>query len=200
MTLLLPRLLILPCLIVPTAMILFPSMSFADALENLKPKRLEAVRQSVAMLGSLRKEVPRSGPLQEHRANLHVHSHWSHDSVGTVDEIVEAARATGTSVLMFTEHPADYLKRWDELTQIAPHTGISANDAHQNVGFVIRWIEGDKGRLEDALGEKGLDMDLAALPDIEALQKDQQPGDVIYSMFLDRFYCDSLPDLRALRG
>ena len=312
MTNLLPRLLMLLCLIVPTATILVPSMSFADALENLKAERLEAIRQSVAMLASLRKEVPRNGPFQEYRANLHVHSHWSHDSVGTVDEIVKAARATGTSVLMFTEHPADhydffvegnqglkdgvlmipgaemqgflaypkmslrgvsptspqelsdlvcgrngqifvshleermdwqiqgvtgmeiynthadfkdeknlvsalknpfrmlqmaemiqkypqecfaalqnypadYLKRWDELTQIAPHTGISANDAHQNVGFVIRWTEGNKGRLEDALGEKGLDMDLAALPDIEALRKDKQPGDVIYSLFLDRY-------------
>ena len=83
--------------------------------------------------------------------------------------------------------PSDYLKRWDELTQIAPHTGISANDAHQNVGFVIRWTAGDKGRLEDALGEKGLEMDLSALPDIEALRKDKQPGDVIYSLFLDRY-------------
>lgn len=283
-----------------------------DAMENLKPERLAAVRQSVTALRSQRREVPRTGPFQDYRANLHVHSHWSHDSVGTVEEIVAAARSTGTSVLMFTEHPADhydffvdgnqglkdgvlmipgaemqgflaypkmslrgitppspqelsdlicgrdgqifvshleermdwkiegvtgveiynthadfkdeknlmetlrnpfrmiqlagliqeypqesfaalqnypadYLKRWDELTQIAPHTGVSANDAHQNVGFVIRLTEGSKGRLEDAQGENGLELDLAALPDFETLKKDKQPGDVIFSLFLDRY-------------
>ncbi len=288
------------------------STAAADALENLKPERLEAVRQSVAAFREQRTEIPRTGPFQEHRANLHVHSHWSHDSVGTVDEIVAAARATGTSVLMFSEHPADhydffvdgnqglkdgvlmipgaemqgflaypkmslrgvtptspqelsdlirgrdgqifvshleermdwqiqgvtgveiynthadfkdeknmisalknpfrmiqmaelirtypqesfaalqnypsdYLKRWDELNQIAPHTGVSANDAHQNVGFVIRWTAGNKGQLEDALGEKILEMDLAAVPDSEALRKNKQLGDVIFSMYLDRY-------------
>ncbi len=238
-------------LYVALAMTPFTSIVAADGLENLKPERLEAVRRSVATYRTQRTAIPQTGPFQEHRANLHVHSHWSHDSVGTVDEIVAAARATGTSVLMFSEHPADhydfyvdgnqgvtgveiynthadfkdeknlvsalknpfrmiqmaeliqkypqecfaaiqnypadYLKRWDELTQIAPHTGVSANDAHQNVGFVIRWTEGDKGRLEDALGEKGLEMDLSALPDIDALRKDKQPGDVIFSLFLDRY-------------
>jgi len=84
-------------------------------------------------------------------------------------------------------YPSDYLKRWDELNQIAPHTGVSANDAHQNVGFVIRLTAGNKGQLEDALGEKILEMDLAALPDSEALRKDKQPGDVIFSMYLDRY-------------
>ncbi len=33
-------------------------------------------------------------------------------------------------------YPASYLNRWDELCQLAPHTGVSANDAHQNVAFV----------------------------------------------------------------
>ena len=84
-------------------------------------------------------------------------------------------------------YPSDYLKRWDELSQIAPHTGVSANDAHQNVGFVIRWTAGDKGQLEDALGDKILEMDLAAVPDSEALRKNKQLGDVIFSMYLDRY-------------
>lgn len=284
----------------------------ADALEKLTTERLEAVRQSVAAYREQRIDVPGLSPFQEHRANLHVHSHWSHDSVGTVEEIVAAARATGTSVLMFTEHPADhydffreghqgvkddvlmipgaemqgflawptmslrgvtpsspqelsdlirgrdgqvfvshpeermdwqiqgvtgmeiynthadfkdeqnlisalknpfrmmqmaglfrkypqesfaalqnypidYLKRWDELCMIAPHTGISANDAHQNVGLVVRWISGDKGQLESALGERLIEMDLLALPDSENLRKDKQPGDVVFSMFLDRY-------------
>jgi hypothetical protein len=284
----------------------------ADGLEKLKAERLEAVRLSVEVVRSQRVEVPRTDGYQEHRANLHVHSHWSHDSVGTIEEIVAAAKRTGTSVVMFSEHPADhydffidghrglrdgvllipgaemngflayptlslrgvtpkspqelsdlilgrdgqafvshpeermdweiqgvtgmeiynthadfkdeknmisalknpfrmiqlselirkypqecfaslqnyptdYLKRWDQLCMKAPHTGVSANDAHQNVGFVIRWIEGEKGQLEDALGEKLIEMDLAFLPDSENLRKDKKPGDPIFSMYLDRY-------------
>jgi hypothetical protein len=287
-------------------------VAFADALEKLKAERLEAVRLSVESLRNQRVDVPRTNGYQEHRANLHVHSHWSHDSVGTIEEIVAAAKQTGTSVVMFTEHPADhydffvdghrglrdgvllipgaemngflayptfslrgvtpkspqelsdlilgrdgqafvshpeermdweiqgvtgmeiynthadfkdeknmlsalknpfrmiqlselirkypqecfaslqnypadYLKRWDELCLKAPHTGVSANDAHQNVGFVIRWTEGEKGQLEDALGEKLIEMDLAFLPDSENIRKDKKPGDPIFSMYLDRY-------------
>ena len=288
------------------------SAAFADGLEKLKAERLEAVRLSVESLRQQRVDVPRTDGYQEHRANLHVHSHWSHDSVGTIEEIVAAAKRTGTSVVMFSEHPADhydffvdghrglrdgvllipgaemngflayptfslrgvtptspqelsdlilgrdgqafvchpeermdweiqgvtgmeiynthadfkdeknmisalknpfrmiqlselirkypqecfaalqnypadYLKRWDELCLKAPHTGVSANDAHQNVGFVIRWTEGEKGQLEDALGEKLIEMDLAFLPDSENLRKDKKPGDPIFSMYLDRY-------------
>ncbi len=287
-------------------------VAFADGLEKLKAERLEEVRLSVESLRQQRIEVPRTDSFEEHRANLHVHSHWSHDSVGTIEEIVAAAKRTGTSVVMFSEHPADhydffvdghrglregvllipgaemngflayptfslrgvtpkspqelsdlilgrdgqafvshpeermeweiqgvtgmeiynthadfkdeknmisalknpfrmiqlselirkypqecfaalqnypalYLKRWDELCLKAPHTGVSANDAHQNVGFVIRWMEGEKGQLEDALGEKLIDMDLAFLPDSENLRKDKKPGDPIFSMYLDRY-------------
>lgn len=284
----------------------------ADGLEKLKAARLEAVRLSVESLRQQRVEVPLTDDYQEHRANLHVHSHWSHDSVGTIEEIVAAAKRTGTSIVMFTEHPADhydffvdghrglrdgvllipgaemngflayptfslrgvtpkspqelsdlilgrdgqafvshpeermdweiqgvtgmeiynthadfkdeknmisalknpfrmiqlselirkypqesfaalqnyptdYLNRWDELCLKAPHTGVSANDAHQNVGFVIRWTEGEKGQLEDALGQKLIEMDLAFLPDSENLRKDKKPGDPIFSMYLDRY-------------
>jgi hypothetical protein len=284
----------------------------ADALDRLQVERLEAVRQSIDEFRKQRRTIPRDGMFQEHRANLHVHSHWSHDSVGTVEEIVAAAKIVGTSVLMFSEHPADhydfftdghqgvkdgvlmipgaemqgflayptlslrgvtskspqeladlirgregqlfvshpeermdwaiqgvtgmeiynthadfkdekkmiaalknpfrmiqladlikkypqecfaslhnyptdYLKRWDELTQLAPHTGVSANDAHQNVGFAIRWKEDNQGQLEDALGEKLLDLDLSVLPDADSLKENKQPGDTIFSMYLDRY-------------
>ncbi len=284
----------------------------ADALEKLNADRLEAVRQAVNSLREQRVVIPRNGPFQEHRANLHVHSHWSHDSQGTIDEIVAAARAIGTSVLMFTEHPADhydfflqghqgtkdgvllipgaemkgflawptmslrgvtpaspqeladlirgrdgqlfvshleermdwqiegvtgmeiynthadfkeekrlvsalknpfrmlqltdlfrrypqesfaalqkyptdYLSRWDELCRIAPHTGVSANDAHQNIGVSVRWIEGDKCRLEGPTGESLIELDLAAVPDGQKLKQGRQPGEILLSLFLDRY-------------
>ena len=267
----------------------FTASARSDAFAKLELKKLEAVHRAVEALRSEWKALPRVGPYHEHRANLHVHSHWSHDSRGTIDQILAAAKATGTSVLMFNEHPADhydffkeghqglkdgvllipgaesqgflayptmslrdlkpstpkdfsdlvrsrggltfvshleermdwnvqgvtgveiynthadfkdekkmiaamrsplwllkasamirmfpqesfsalqdypadYLKRWDELCEIAPHTGVSANDAHQNVGMIARWVGGDKARIEDPLGKLLIELPLATIP------------------------------------
>ncbi|HTI52489.1 MAG TPA: PHP domain-containing protein, partial [Planctomycetaceae bacterium] len=266
----------------------------ADALARMKPERLEAVHQAVVALRAQRQELSRPGPYRDYRANLHVHSAFSHDSRGKIDDIVAAAKEAGTSILMFTEHPADhydffkeghqgmkdgvllipgaemkgflvyptfslrgvetgspqelcdlvrgrgglmfvshleermswdirgvtgneiynthadfkgeanllkamrnplwlfqsadlfrkypqeafsalldypadYLQRWDELCQSAPHTGVSANDSHQNVGLVLRLIEGDKVQVEDALGEKLVELPASSNPLMEPL-------------------------------
>ena len=249
-----------------------------DAIDRLTPERLEATHKDVLRFQQERKKLIRSGPLREYRANLHVHSAFSHDSRGKIDDIVAAAKAAGTDILMFTEHPAahydvwldghqgleegvllipgaestgmlvyprqsikefttakaqelseivrgregltflshleerldweiqgltgveiynthadvkdekrllgsmknplwllkagemyqrypqealsslqdypaDYLKRWDQLCQQAPHTGVSANDAHQNIGLTVRLADEDQVRVEDGLGE-----------------------------------------------
>jgi hypothetical protein len=284
----------------------------ADALAKLKPDRLEAVQQAVQALRAEWRTLARPGPYQDYRANLHVHSGLSHDSRGTLAEIVAAARATGTRVLMFTEHPADhydffkdghqgtrdgvllipgaetkgflvyptqslrgqeggssqefadlvrgrggllflshleermdwevrgltgveiynthadfkdekellaalrnplwivqtaglfrkypqeafsalldypadYLQRWDQLCAQAPHTGVAANDSHQNVGLVVRLLEGNRARLEDALGKKVIDLDVASVPALQALAKDKQAGDTLFRLQLDPY-------------
>ena len=99
------------CFVVLVTMVLMTlsaANARSDAFEKMELKKLEAVHAAIEALRSDWKGVPRNGPYQEHRANLHVHSHWSHDSRGTIDEIVAAAKAVGTSVLMFNEHPADH--------------------------------------------------------------------------------------------
>jgi hypothetical protein len=284
----------------------------ADALARLTPEKLEAVHKAIAELRSQRQEAPRTGPYKEFRANIHVHSGLSHDSRGTIEDIVASAKAAGTRVLMFTEHPsdkvdfftgghqgmrdgillipgaetdgflvfpthslrglekgkpqefadlvrrrgglvflchleermdweirgltgseiynthadlkdeknllkamrnplwlltigelstkypqevfsslqdypADYLKRWDQLCEKFPHTGVAANDSHQNVGLVVKLIEGDKARVEDALGEKIVELPVAALPQLQELSKGKKPGDILYQLRLDRY-------------
>ncbi|MFM2095747.1 MAG: hypothetical protein RIS70_2871 [Planctomycetota bacterium] len=284
----------------------------ADALARLKPAKLEATHQAVQRLRQEVRPRPRDGEYREHRANLHVHSHWSHDSRGRLDEIVHAAKAVGTSVLMFTEHPADhydffeqghrgvrdgvllipgaetqgflafptlslrgqnwgnpqefsdlvrgrsgqmfvshpeermdwsirgvtgmeiynthadfkdekamlnslrnplwllqvadtirqypqeaysalqdypadYLKRWDELCLESPHTGVSANDAHQNVGLAIRWLSDNQARLEDALEKPLLELDLNAIPNQAMLREGKKPGDLVFRFQLDPY-------------
>src|SRR5947199_85916 len=85
-----------------------------DALARLKPERLAATRNAIEALKASWQRLPRTGPYQEYRANLHVHSALSHDSRGTIDEIVAAAKKVGTRVLLFTEHPSE---RYDYFTQ-----------------------------------------------------------------------------------
>src|SRR5262245_3426824 len=77
-----------------------------DAVAKLKADKLEAVRQALQTLRGKWRKLERPGPFTEYRANLHVHSKLSHDSRGTIEEIVAAAKAVGTRVLLFTEHPA----------------------------------------------------------------------------------------------
>src|SRR5262249_51819783 len=84
------------------------SRAGADALARLKADKLEAVHQAIMALHAKWHKLPQAGPYKDYRANLHVHSALSHDSRGTIEEIVAAAKKTGTRVLMFTEHPADH--------------------------------------------------------------------------------------------
>jgi hypothetical protein len=284
----------------------------ADALARLKPDRLQAVHQAIQALRGQWKKLDRPGPYKEYRANIHVHSALSHDSRGNVAEIVAAARATGTRVILFTEHPAehydyfkdghrgmkrgvllipgaetegflafpthslrglstsgpqefsdlvrrrggltflshleermdwdirgltgveiynthadlkdekkllaalrnplwifkvvplfrkypqeafsalldypaDYLRRWDQLCRRAPHTGVAANDAHQNVGLVIRLLEKNQVRLDDLLGKKQFELDADLAPTLAPLRKGKKPGDVIFRLCLDPY-------------
>ena len=284
----------------------------ADALARLKPERLENVRRDVQALKAEWRKLPRPGPYAEYRANLHVHSLLSHDSRITLPEIITAAKAAGTHVLMFSEHPADsydffrdghqgvkdgillipgaetkgflvyptqslrgltggspqefadvvrgrggllflshleermdweirgltgveiynthadvkdeknllaavrnplwlwksadlfrrypqeafsalqdypadYLRRWDQLCAKAPHTGVAANDAHQNVGLVLKLAEADKVLVEDALGKKLVELPAALLPGVEPLRKGKQAGDVLTRLLLDPY-------------
>lgn len=284
----------------------------ADALARLKPERLEAVHQAIEELRASWRKLPRTGPYTEYRANLHVHSALSHDSRGSIEEIVAAARAVGTRVLLFTEHPsdrfdffkdghrgkrdgvlliggaetegllvfpthslrglttgspqeladlvrrrgglaflshleermgwelrgltgteiynthadfkdekalvramanplwalrtidlirkypqesfsaiqdhpADYLRRWDQLCARAPHTGIAANDAHQNVGLVARLGKDGKVALEDALGKRLLEVNAGLVPALAEACKGKKAGDVVFEARLDPY-------------
>jgi hypothetical protein len=284
----------------------------ADALARLKPEKLEAVHQEVLAFAKQRKQLPPMGRYHDYRANLHVHSALSHDSRGTIEEIVAAARAAGTSVLLFTEHPserynyfkdghrsmrdgvllipgaetegflvfptrsmqglkagspqefadlihsrggltflshleermnweisgltgteiynihadfkdeknliaamrnplwivqaaglfrkypqeafstlqdypADYLRRWDQLCEKSPLTGIAANDSHQNVGLVVRLLENRKALIEDALGEKLFELNVGTVPALEKLVQGKKPGDVLFQARLDPY-------------
>jgi hypothetical protein len=284
----------------------------ADALAKIVAEKLEATHKAIQAFKAARQEIKRPGPFQDIRANMHVHSAFSHDSRGKIDDIVNAAKKVNTRVLMFTEHPSDkydffkeghqgmrdgvllipgaetegflvyptqsiksigrlkpqelcdfvvtrgglmfvshleermswdisgvtgneiynthadfkdekalmgamrnplwifktadlirkypqevfsalqdypkdYLHRWDELCLRVPHTGVAANDSHQNVGVVARVGDGSKIIVEDALGEKVATLDPAKVPLLAPLALGKKVGDVIFEVRLDRY-------------
>lgn len=288
------------------------SSAWADAFARINQERLERVHAAVAELAEVRATLTRHGPYQEFRANLHVHSAFSHDSRGELPAIVAAAKRAGSDVLLFTEHPADhydfvtdghagihdgvlcipgaetkglltfpkasmagqetlepadfarrvrqqgglsflshleerldwqlpgltgceiynthadakeetqlfaslqnplfllriatmvrtypqetfsalqddprlYLDRWDELCQIAPHTGVSANDAHENVGVVITLAADGKVAITDPLDDPLLTLDLALVRPLLPVADNADEGDELFRMQLDPY-------------
>ncbi len=290
----------------------FSSALGQDAIDRLKIDRLAKQHAAIEQLKQQRVEPAIDRPYRDFRANLHVHSAFSHDSRGKIEEIVAAAKRAGTQIIMFTDHPADhydnfvdghqgerdgvllipgaemngflifpkqsvrdfakaekqefanivcgrgglafvshleermdwqingvtgceiynthadfksekrllsslknplwlvrakqmfdrypqealsalldypadYLKRFDELCLIHPHTGVSANDAHQNVGLVIRLADGEKVSVEDPLGEQLLLLDKAAFAALQKIPEDATVGTELYRLQLDPY-------------
>lgn len=284
----------------------------ADTLDRLQPDALKATHEAVEALKAQRREVSLDSGFNDVRTLLHVHSAFSHDSRGTVDEIVAAAKQAGVRVIMFSEHPAphydyvrdghrglsdgvllipgaetggflayprqsiqdrrtetpqqfcdlvrstgglafvshieerldwqiagvngmeiynthadfkedvrflnalrsplmmlnmsavvaeypqevfgalldypaDYLKRYDELCQRAPHTGVAANDAHHNQAFRARILDDGQLALEDILGSTIARIDPQHLPPLNLLTAGKKPGDIIFNLDLDPY-------------
>ncbi len=81
---------------------------WADAVERMGMEKLRATHERVESLKKELRKVTLASGYDDVRALLHVHSAFSHDSRGTIDEIVAAAKKVGVSVIMFTEHPASH--------------------------------------------------------------------------------------------
>ena len=85
------------------------------------------------------------------------------------------------------DDPRLYLDRWDQLCQIAPHTGVSANDAHENVGVVIRLAGDGKVAVTDPLDDPLLTLDLALVRPLLAIADGAEEGDELFRMQLDGY-------------
>ena len=73
--------------------------------ERLSAQRLEQFDRDRAALAA--RLEPGAPPYPLVRGTFHMHSRLSHDSKGTPEEIVAAAKATGTRIVGMTEHPSD---------------------------------------------------------------------------------------------
>jgi PHP domain len=88
--------------------------AYADALERMRPEKLRATHEKIEALKTHRRAVSLSSGYDDVRTLLHVHSAFSHDSRGTIDEIIAAAKETGVRVIMFSEHPASHYDYVDD--------------------------------------------------------------------------------------
>lgn len=87
---------------------LWAAITSADTLDRIAPERLQAVHEAIAALNTQRREVRLVSGYEDVRTLLHVHSAFSHDSRGTIEEIVAAAKRAGVRVILFSEHPASH--------------------------------------------------------------------------------------------
>jgi len=283
-----------------------------DAMERMKPERLRATHEKIESLKNQRRAVALTSGYDDVRTLLHVHSAFSHDSRGTIDEIVAAAKEAGVRVVLFNEHPAphydfvtdghrglkdgvllmpgaesggflayprtsikdqktdspqafadlvrstggqiflchleermdwdiagltgseiynthadfksepkflaamrspltllmlmgavkqypqevfgalldypaDYLARYDQLTQKTRLTGVSANDAHHNQAYKATVLDDGKVQLEDGLGEKVALLDPEKIGPLKLLTNGRKAGDVILDLDLDPY-------------
>ncbi len=288
------------------------SVGHAGAIDRLRPDNLRAVHETIEALKLQRREVTLRGGYDDVRSLLHVHSAFSHDSRGTIEEIIAAAKAANVRVIMFSEHPAssydyfidghrgfkdgvllipgaetggflayprqsiqnqktdnpqafadlvratgglafvchledrmdweiasvtgmeiynthadfkeetrlqaafrapltllslagtlkqypqevfgalldypaDYLKRYDQLCQIAPHTGIAGNDSHHNQVYRARILDNGGVLVEDILGTEIVTLNPEKLPPIKLLTTGKKPGDLIFNIELDPY-------------
>jgi hypothetical protein len=80
----------------------------ADAVERMGMEKLRATHEKVEAFKKQIRKVSLSSGYDDVRVLLHVHSAFSHDSRGTLDEIIAAAKKAGVRVILFTEHPASH--------------------------------------------------------------------------------------------
>ena len=86
-------------------------------------------------------------------------------------------------------YPEDYLKRWDQLCQLAPHTGVAANDAHENIGIRIRLASNTEIAIEDALGEVLAKLPKLVIAPFLKIPSDAKEGDILFRAQLDPYEC-----------
>jgi len=89
------------------AMLGFQS-AWGDAVERMNLERLRATHEKVEALKKEVQPVKLKSGYDDVRSLLHVHSAFSHDSRGKIDDIVAAAKEVGVRVIMFNEHPAPH--------------------------------------------------------------------------------------------
>ncbi len=81
-------------------------------LERLEPAHLEATHQARLRFAKERKQPPSVGLYNDYRAVMHVHAEDADHTKGTRAEVLQAAKAVGVQVVMFTDHRGPKPDTW----------------------------------------------------------------------------------------
>jgi hypothetical protein len=87
------------------------------------------------------------------------------------------------------DYPGNYLKRYDQLCQGTPHTGVAGNDSHHNQVFMAKVDDHGKLLLEDILGSRIAALDPEKIPGLKLLMAGKAAGDVLFKLDLDPYVC-----------
>ena len=104
------------------------------------------LEKQVIELSGLRKEPPVLISFNTYRGVMHAHSYWSHDSEGTLYDIIPAAKNTGIEFVFLTDHPhgnidtipRGYKGYYDEVL-IEPGSERQGFDAWPLDSVIIDW-------------------------------------------------------------
>jgi hypothetical protein len=124
------------------------SSANADALERMNLERLRATHQQVEKYRAQLAPVALDSGYGDVRAILHAHSYLSHDSIGTIAEIVAAAKATDVQVVMFSNHPADSYDYFTD-TEQGMHDGVLLLPGAETGGMLVYPTRSMKGHSPD---------------------------------------------------
>lgn len=108
----------------------------ADAIDRISLERLRATHEQVEAYQADLSPVELDSGYDDVRAILHAHSYLSHDSVGTIEEIIEAAHATNVRVIMFSNHPADTYDYFEDTDQ-GMHDGVLLLPGAETGGMLV---------------------------------------------------------------
>jgi hypothetical protein len=191
-------------LIVALLLVAIARTAAADALARMAPEKLRATHERIETLKGERREVSLTSGYDDVRALLHVHSAFSHDSRGTIDEIVAAAKETGVRVIMFTEHPASHYDYVNDGHQGAKD-GVLLIPGAETGGYLAypkRSIQNEKTEGNQALADQvratgGL-VFLCHLEERMDWEIDGLSGNEIYNTHAD--FKDELKFVAALRS
>ncbi|HAX42238.1 MAG TPA: alpha/beta hydrolase fold domain-containing protein [Bryobacteraceae bacterium] len=84
-------------------------------LERLQPDRLAAVKAAREALARQRKPGPEVGVYRSYRAAVHIHAEDAKHTLGTRAQVLDAARETGTQVVLFSDHGGPHEATWHGL-------------------------------------------------------------------------------------
>lgn len=83
-----------------------------STLQRMEEAHLSAVHEARLNFARQRKSLPRLGVYNDYRAVMHVHAEDADHTKGTRAEVLTAAKATGVSVVMFTDHRGPKPETW----------------------------------------------------------------------------------------